>query len=183
MKKYSHLLTTKIIVFIIMILCFTGVIKAFVEAEVVNDGDFGIVFEDDYLSSSTFVQEGENIAGDLTRLIGEFKSEEHIVNGGTINEDQLKSEEESLFDGYQFNSRNYNPNLSEEENYKKFKEEYADKISQVRDRLIKNDVRDFHLTLQKLEEVEGPLYYASDGVNVYTNTTKTESEQFKTYPS
>lgn len=183
MKKYSHLLTTKIVVFILMILCFTGVIKAVVEVEAVNDGDFGIVFEDDYLSSRAFVGEGETIAGDLTRLLGEFKSEEHIINGGTINEAELNSDEDMLFNEYQFNSKSYNPNLSEEENYKKFTEEYADKISQVKDRLIKNDVRDFHLTLQKLEEVEGPLYYASDGVNVYTNTTKTESEQFKTYPS
>lgn len=166
-----------------MILCFTGVIKAFVEIEVVNDGDFAIVFEDDYFLSRAFVQEGESITSDLTRLLGEFKNEEHIVNGGTISEEELKSEEDILFGDYQIDSKNYNPNLSEEENYKKFKEEYADKISQAKDKLIKNDVREFHLTLQKLEEVEGPLYYASDGVNVYTNTTKTENEQFKSYPS
>ena len=81
------------------------------------------------------------------------------------------------------NSRSYNPKLSEEENYKKFKEEYADKISQAKDQLIKDDLREFHLMLQNLKEYEGPLYYASDGVNVYTNSTKTEKEQFKTYPS
>ncbi|WP_335436974.1 HAMP domain-containing sensor histidine kinase [Neobacillus niacini] len=183
MKKYSHLLITKILVFMIMILCFTGVIKAVVKVEAVNDGDFGIVFDDDYLSSRAFVQEGEKITGSLTRLLGEFKNEEHIINGGTINEDVLKNEVEMLFNEYQFNSRNYNPNLRYEENYKKFEEEYADKISQIKDKMIKSDVRDFHLTLQNLEEVEGPLYYASDGVNVYTNTTRTEKEQFKTYPS
>ena len=27
------------------------------------------------------------------------------------------------------------------------------------------------------------MFYASDGINVYTNTTKTKKEQFKTYPS
>ena len=97
--------------------------------------------------------------------------------------DELKSEVEMLFHEYQFNSKNYNPNLGEAENYKKFEEEYADKISQAKDRLIKRDVRDFHLTVQNLAEVEGPLYYASDGVNVYTNTTKPEKEQFKTHPS
>ena len=183
LKKYSHLLITKILVFMIMILCFTGVIKAFVDVEVVNDGDFGIVFEEDYLSSREFVQEGEMITDHLTRLLGEFKNEEHIINGGTINEEELINEEEMFFNEFRFNSKNHNPNLSEAENYEKFKEEYADKISQRRDHLIKNDVRDFHLTLQKLEEVQGPLYYASDGVNVYTNTTKTEKEQFQTYPS
>ncbi|MEH7272512.1 HAMP domain-containing sensor histidine kinase [Neobacillus vireti] len=183
MKKYSHLLIIKIIVFMIMTLCFTGVIKAIVEVDVVNNGNFGIVFEDEYLSSRTFVLEGENIVGDLTRLLGEFKNEEHIINGGTISEAELRSEEEILFEDYQFVSKSYNPNLSGEENYKKFQEEYADKIDQERNKLIKNDLRDFHLTLQNLEEVQGPLYYASDGSNVYTNTSKTEKEQFKTYPS
>lgn len=183
LKKYSHLLATKIIIFIIMILCFTGAIKAVLEVEIKNDGDFGVVFEDDYYLSRAFVEEGETITGDLTRLLGEFKNEEHIVNGGTISEEELRSEEEILFEDYHLQSKNYNPNLSEDENYKKFKEEYADKISHAKDMLIKNDVREFHATLQNLGKAEGSLYYASDGVNVYTNTTKTEKGQFKTYPA
>ncbi|MEC1520537.1 HAMP domain-containing sensor histidine kinase [Neobacillus niacini] len=183
LKKYSHLLATKIIIFIIMILCFTGAINAVLEVEIKNDGDFGVVFEDDYYLSRAFVEEGETITGDLTRLLGEFKNEENIVNGGTISEEELRSEEEILFEDYHLQSKNYNPNLSEDENYKKFKEEYADKISHAKDMLIKNDIREFHVTLQKLGKAEGSLYYASDGVNVYTNTTKTEKGQFKTYPA
>jgi len=167
----------------IMITCFTGVIKTIVDVEAVNDGDLGIVFEDNYFFSQTYVRESETIVADLTRLLGEFKSEEHILKGGTISEDELRSEEEELFYDFQYHSKSYNPNLSEAENYEKFKAEYADKISQVRDRLIKNDLQEFHLLLQNLEEVEAPLYYASDGVNVYTNTTKEEKDQFKTYPS
>ena len=41
------------------------------------------------------------IVDDLTRLIGEYKNEEHILNGGTINEEELRSEEENLFQNYQ----------------------------------------------------------------------------------
>ncbi|MFB3163971.1 HAMP domain-containing sensor histidine kinase [Neobacillus sp. 179-J 1A1 HS] len=183
LKKYSHLLTTKIVVFIVMILCFTCIIKAFVDVEIVNDGDFGIVFEEDYFHSSEYVREGDAIIGQLTRLLTEFKSEEHIVNGGSISEDEVRSEEETLYSDFQVNSKNFNPNLSEKENYDKFKEEYADKISLARDRLIKNDLREFHSIVQNLEEIEDPLYYGSDGVNVFTNRTQVEKEQYRTYPS
>ena len=183
LKKYSHLLTTKIVVFIMMILCFTGIIKAFVEVEIVNDGDFGIVFEEDYFHSSAYVRESETIIGELTRLLTEYKSEEHILKGGTISEDELRSEEEKLYSDFQVNSRNYNPNLGETENYEKFKAEYADKISLARDRLIKKELREFHSIVQNLEEIENPLYYGSDGVNVYTNRSQAAKEQYKTYPS
>lgn len=174
-------MTTKIIVFIMMITCFTGAIQASVDLDV-ND-HFGIVFEDNYFRSHSFVRESEPLIFNLSRLIGEYKNEEHILNGGTIRENELRNEEENLFEDYQFHSKSFNPNLSEAENYGNFKEEYADKISHARDRLIKNDLREFHLLLQNIKEVKGPLYYASDGENVYKNSTQTEKGQFKTYPA
>ncbi|WP_335462537.1 HAMP domain-containing sensor histidine kinase [Neobacillus drentensis] len=182
LKKYSHSITTKIIVFMIMITCFTGVIKAFVDVEEVNDGDLGIVFEENYFLSQAYVRETESIVSNLTRLLGEYKSEEHILKGGSITEEELRAEVDPLFFDFLSQSKSYNPNASEAENYEKFKTEYADKIAQARDRLIKNDLREYHLLVQSLEEVEAPMYYASDGVNEYTNTS-TERERFKTYPS
>jgi signal transduction histidine kinase/uncharacterized protein YdcH (DUF465 family) len=166
-----------------MITCFTGVVKAIVDVEEVNDGDLGIVFEDNYFYSQAYMGESENIVSGLTRLIGEYKSEDHILKGGTINEEELRAEEGNLFSDFQIHSKSYNPNVSEAENQEKFKVEYADKIAQARDRLIKNDLREYHSIVQNLEEVEAPLYYGSDGVNEYTNTTQTEKERFQTYPS
>ncbi|MEH7392316.1 HAMP domain-containing sensor histidine kinase [Bacillus sp. JJ1474] len=181
LKKFSHLMTTKIIVFILMITCFTGAIQATVDLDVHDN--FGLVFEDNYFRSKSFERDSEPLIYDLTRLIGEYKSEEHILNGGTISENELKNEEENLFLDYHENSRSFNPNLSEAENYEKFKEEYAEKISQAKDRLIKNDLIEFHLLLQNIKEVKGPLYFASDGENLYKNSSQTEKGQFKTYPT
>ncbi|MEH7345117.1 HAMP domain-containing sensor histidine kinase [Bacillus sp. JJ1532] len=181
LKKFSHLMTTKIMVFILMITCFTGAIQAAVDLDVHDN--FGLVFEDNYFRSKSFERDSEPLIYDLTRLIGEYKSEEHILNGGTISENELRNEEENLFLDYHENSKSFNPNLSEAENYEKFKEEYAEKISQAKDRLIKNDLREFHLLLQNIKEVKGPLYYASDGENLYKNSSQTEKGQFKTYPS
>jgi signal transduction histidine kinase len=173
---------TKIIVFIMMISCFTGVIKKIIDIDVVNNGDAGIVFEDNYFLSESYVRESENLVNNLTRLMGEFKNEEHILKGGTINEEELRMEEQNLYSDYT-QTKSFNPNLSDAENYEKFKVEYADKIAKVKDRLIKSDLKEFHLLLQSIEEVKNPLYYASDGETVYTNSTNMDKAQLKAYPS
>ncbi|MFC0417072.1 histidine kinase dimerization/phospho-acceptor domain-containing protein [Cytobacillus solani] len=183
LKKYSHSMTTKLIVFMIMLACFSGVMQAIANLVSVNDGDVGIVFEDNYFFSESYVRESENLISELTRLLGKYKSEENILKGGTINKDDQRMEEQNLFSEFQIDSKSYNPNLSEAENYEKFKVDYADKISELKDQMIKRDLREFHFLLNNIEEVKDPLYYASDGVNVYTNSTMKDKEQFKDYPS
>jgi signal transduction histidine kinase len=183
LKKYSHSIITKIVIFIIAIICFTGVVKSFVEVEIVNDGDFSSVVEDDYFQSRAYVQESENLIGNLQILLEEYKNEEYILSGGTIDEDEWRSVEENLFSDYQSHSRSYNPELSKKKNYETFKKEYADEISQEKDKMSKDDLKEFHLLMQNLEEYEAPLFYASNGTNVFTNTTMTDKKQFETYPA
>jgi signal transduction histidine kinase len=166
-----------------VIICFTGAIREFLNAAVLNDGNFGIVFEEDYFQSQAYIRQNEEFIGKLARLIGEYKNEEHILNGGTISEDELRAEEDQLYEDYQFHSRSYNPELSEAQNYEKFKEEYAAKLSQARENLIKSDLKEYHAIMQGLEKLAEPLYYASDGANVWSNTTKKEKGQFTSYPS
>ncbi|MGD6968733.1 sensor histidine kinase [Rossellomorea vietnamensis] len=183
LKKYSHSRITKIVVFIIALLCLTGIVKAFVEVEIENDGEFSSVVEDQYFKSKAYVQETQNLLETLTTLLDHYKSEEYIMSGGTIEENDWRSEEEELYLNYQHQSRSYNPELSEERNYETFKQEYADKISQVKNEMIKQDLKEFHALLQNLEDYEAPLFYASDGENVFSNTTMTEKEQFERFPS
>ncbi|WZL72990.1 HAMP domain-containing sensor histidine kinase [Clostridiaceae bacterium 35-E11] len=181
-KNYSHAVITKIIVFIIVILCFTGAITTFVNVVESQQGDFNIVFEDNYYESREFMSTSQDAIGILTRLITEYKDEEHILNGGSIKEEELRREEENLFWDFQNNSKNYNPNLSHEENYKQFKEIYADKISETKENLIKDDLKEYKRLLQRLGEYKELIYYASDGVNVFTNSPKTTKEYFESYP-
>lgn len=183
LKKYSHLLTTKIIVFMVTVVCFTGIIKAMIQVEVVNDGYFSMVMEEDYYLSKAYVRENEKIVSNLTTLLRDYKSEENILKGGSIREEMLRVEEENLYSDFQVNSKSYRPDLSEAENYSTFKVEYADKIKLAREKLIKDDLRNYHAVLQELTDQKNPLYFASDGVNVYSNTTKTEKGQFKEYPT
>ncbi|RID82803.1 sensor histidine kinase [Peribacillus asahii] len=183
LKNYSHSIITKIIVFAIVITCFTGALTAFVHTAILSDGNFEIISEDNYFQSRAYVQEGESLVSNLTQLIGDYKSEKYILKGGSIDEEELRIEVEDLYSDFQLQSKSYNPNLSEEENYKKFKEVYKDEIAQAKGRMIKNDLREFHLLKQNLEVYEGLVYYASNGTNVFTNSTKKEQGQFKTYPS
>ncbi|WP_102348806.1 HAMP domain-containing sensor histidine kinase [Bacillus sp. Marseille-P3661] len=183
LKNYSPFIITKIIVFIIAIICLTGALKAFVEVVVKNDGDFNSVVEDHYLQSRSFVYESDNLIGNLTILLEEYKSEEHILSGGTIDEDEWRRVEENLFSDYQYRSGSYNPELSKEKNFETFRQEYADEISAAKDEMIKDDLKEYHALIQNLEEYKAPLFYASDGTNVFANTTLTEKKQFETYPS
>ncbi|WML54987.1 HAMP domain-containing sensor histidine kinase [Neobacillus sp. PS3-12] len=180
-KKFSHSLATKLIVFFIMIVLLSSAVKALADLITVKDGDVKIVFEDDYFHSMSFVRESDQLVGNLTSLMGTYKSEENILNGNTISADELRNEEESLYSDYR-NSPGFNPKLTDEANREKFNVEYADEIAKVKERLINRDLREYHLLLQNIKDVKNPLYYASDGSTVYTNSTKTDKNQFKTYP-
>ncbi|OLS40760.1 HAMP domain-containing sensor histidine kinase [Bacillus sp. MRMR6] len=181
-KKYSHSIITKTIVFIIAILCFTGMVQAIVKVEIVNDGDFGRVTEKGYIESRAYIQESEKLISDLTRLVGEYKNEEYILSGETIGTDEWKRVEENVYySEYQY-SRSYDPELGREKNFEKFKEEFADKLTETKEQMIKEDMREFHQLMQNLEEYE-PLFYASDGVNVFANSSMSTKEQFETYPA
>jgi len=183
LKKYSHSIITKIIVFAVAVLCIAGIIRSLSEVEVLNNGYFTSVAEDQYLESRAYIYESDRVIWDLSRLLGEYKNEEYILNGETITEEEWRSTEDILFDEYQAYSRAYNPNLSVSENLARFQKEYADKISQARDQLIKDDLREFHLLVQNLESYEGPLFYATDGTNVFTNTHMEKRNQFESYPA
>ncbi|WP_160725907.1 HAMP domain-containing sensor histidine kinase [Bacillus sp. USDA818B3_A] len=183
LKKYSHLLTTKIIVFMIAVVCFTGGIKELIDVVVTNDSYYSIVMEDDYFLSKAFVRENEKVVSNLATLLREYKSEENILKGGSINEETLRMEVENLYSDFQMNSKSYRPELTEAENYTTFKREYADKITLAKEKLIKDDLRNYHAVLQELSEQKNPLYYASDGVNDFTNTTMKEKSQFTGYPA
>lgn len=162
-----------------MIAFFSGTVTTLVKIMTIP---FNSVLQKSYLESPAFIQESTPLISDLTKLMSEFKNEENILNGGTISKDELRSKEEELYFNFQ-NSKKYNPKLTEKENYEQFKKEYADEISHEKDKLIQRDLREYHLLLQKMDDYKTPLFYASDGTNVYTNTTMKERQEFETYPA
>lgn len=167
-----------------MIFFFTGAIKAFINGVLITDGVFlNTVVEEDYLQSQSFIEESKPLIYDLTRLLNDYKNEEHILSGGNLSQEDIRILESSLYHDLFLSSNRYNPKLTEEENIQKFKEEYAEQITQEKEKMIKDDLKEYHFLMQNLEEYDEPLFYASDGTNVFTNTTMTDKEQFSKYPA
>ncbi|MEL7564551.1 MAG: HAMP domain-containing sensor histidine kinase [Dehalobacterium sp.] len=182
-RKYSHSLLTKIIVFIIAAVSFAAGISIFFNTAVSHEGNFEAAFEKSYYLGSEFIMEGSDIVESLTQIAGKYQSEEHILSGGALAEEDIRRAEENLFFEFQNNSRSYNPNLTEQENYQIFKEVYADKISEEKDRLIKEQLRAYRETLRRLEKYQGIIYYAKIGENELTNSSNKAKGYFQSFPA
>ncbi|WP_026895628.1 HAMP domain-containing sensor histidine kinase [Clostridiisalibacter paucivorans] len=183
LKNYSHSIITKIIVCIIIVVCFTGMITTVFNTSEVIRNDFSVIFENNYYDSRSYMWQSSDIVRDLTQLIKRYKSKEDVLNGNTIIEDEMSREKENLFSDFRYDSNKYNPNLSYDENYKVFEEAYANKISEKKDELINDHLKEYNRILQTLKRYEGLIYYASNGINTFTNVLKTEKDFFKSNPS
>ena len=182
-RKYSHSMAAKIMVFIIAILCFTSAITIFINYVGLHNSNFGIAFEDSYYLGSDYINDSGNVLQSLTAITGKYKNEENILNGKSLSEDDISHVENQLYRDFQSNSKNYNPNLTTAENYKVFKEVYADRISKQRDQLIKEDLNNYRETLQKLEQNQGLIYYAKSGAFEFSNSPNQAKDYFKSFPS
>ncbi|NLM12136.1 MAG: sensor histidine kinase, partial [Epulopiscium sp.] len=148
-RNYSHSIITKIITFMMVITCFTGVIKSLLNIALLRNNDIKMAFQESYFLSESYMSDTSMILRDLKRFTEEYKSEEYILNGGSISEEEMRNVEAELFYDFQDNSKAYNPNLSEEENYVLFKEVYADKIIKAKEKMIKEELRQYHLLLKR----------------------------------
>ncbi len=182
-KSFSHALFTKLVVFILVIGCFTGAVTVFLNTVSRQGGNFEAAFEKDYYHSRDFRDDNSQLALTLAKLVTEYKSEVYILQGGTITEEELRAEEDRLYAEFESNDREYDPKLSNKENYKRFTELYTGRIAQARTRLIQADLREYQAALQKLAEYPGVYYYASNGVQVFTNSPSPDKAFFKANPA
>ncbi|MFY0516655.1 histidine kinase dimerization/phospho-acceptor domain-containing protein [Lysinibacillus sp. UGB7] len=169
MRNISHALITKVVVFVIAVVCLTGTAKAIFNMEL-NEVHLSSINQDNYFESRAFADESYSLISSLAQLIGNYKSEEHILSGKTLTEDDIFSY-----------SYNYNPNLSREENKRIYQEQYADEINSEKDEIMREQVREFHRLRSTLEAYEGIVFYASDGEHVFSNSELNTKEQFESF--
>lgn len=182
-RKYSHSWMTKMIVFIIAILSFTASITIFANVIVSHDGNFNTAFEKNYYQGPDFLMESSDIVSSLREIVKIYQSEEHILSGGALTENRIRSIEENLFDEFRYNSRSYNPNLTEAENYNIFRETYADKISQEKNYLIQQQLQGYRESLRRLGKYQGVIYYAKSEESELTNSLNKSKDYFRTFPA
>ncbi|WP_211263229.1 HAMP domain-containing sensor histidine kinase [Lysinibacillus contaminans] len=179
MRNISHALITKVVVFLIAVVCITGTTKAIIDMEV-NEVHLSSINQDNYFESRAFADESYSILSSLAQLIGKYKSEEHILSGKTLTEEDIREIEEDLYNEFRYSYR-YNDNLSEEENNRIYQEKYADDINLNKDESMKEQVREFYRLLSELEANEGIVFYASDGEHVFSNGELNKKEQFESF--
>lgn len=169
LRNISHALITKVVVFVIAVVCLTGTAKAIFNMEL-NEVHLSSINQDNYFESRAFADESYSLISSLAQLIGNYKSEEHILSGKTLTEDDI----------FRY-SYNYNPNLSREENKRIYQEQYADEINSEKDEIMREQVREFHRLRSTLEAYEGIVFYASDGEHVFSNSELNTKEQFESF--
>lgn len=179
LRNISHAIITKVIVFLIAVVCLTGTTKAIINMEF-NEVHLSSINQDNYFESRAFADESYSIIASLVQLIGKYKSEEHILSGKTLTEEDDREINENLYNDFRYSYR-YNPNLSEMENERIYQEEYADNINLKKAERMSEQVREFYRLLGTLEAHEGITYYASDGEHVFSNNELNKKEQFESY--
>ncbi|MBS4534764.1 HAMP domain-containing histidine kinase [Clostridium sp. D2Q-14] len=183
LKRFSYSPITKTIAFILAIACFSIGIYIFIEFTDKSQGDLDIFAQDSYYESYEFISDLDLITENLISLIKEFKNEKEIKSGKTIDEDYLQERTESLFYEWSDSSKNYNPNLSDRENYKVFEEENKKQIEKMKNEQINDDLRQYNNHLNRLDKYEGILYYATNGEDIFTNISNKNIDYFKSQPS
>lgn len=181
-RKYSHSVIAKLIAAMIALVCFTSAITIILNILEFRKGNFEIVFEESYFLGNDHANNCSDLISSLNNL-RRFKNEENILQGNTLSNDRILDEEERLFREFEFNSKSFKPHLNEEENYAIFKEAYADKITQMKNQLIKRELEDYNSVLRNLEQYQGVFYYTKQGEYEFTNSSTKTSEYFESFPA
>lgn len=132
-----------------------------------TNGNLEIIFENSYIDSTSFRMEYGNRVNQLADLIDVYKSEENILAGHTIDNDELEYRMDEV---YMYGS-------SVDEGYS---ETHA--TTEIREEIIAEELRNYQTILNDLNRNDELIYYATDGKHTFTNTKQTEREQFEKYP-
>lgn len=165
-----------------MIACLTGAVKAVVNLIEIDHGDIGIVFEEDYFHSESYIRENSELVEQLVVLTKYYKSEKNILAGKTISKTDLGVATEDLYWDYQ-EFGDYDDDLSEKVNRENFEKVYQNEIEQEKNRLINRELNEYRSLLRQIEQKEYPIYYAALGDQTYTNSEQMKVEDFKSYPA
>src|SRR5699024_8613711 len=98
-------------------------------------------------------------------LIEAYGSEENIVEGKTIDKEELAYRiKEAYEEGGDADAKK------------------ADTEDEIKQEMIAEDLNDFQMTLNDLKKKQGLVYYMTDGDNTHTNAEVTKRSEFEQYP-
>lgn len=71
-KKFSHSIIVKVIVFMIVILCFSSALTLVIDVAKSTDGNFAIAFEESYYLGNDYISDSTDIVNSLRGIIKDF---------------------------------------------------------------------------------------------------------------
>ncbi|MCH7323831.1 HAMP domain-containing histidine kinase [Solibacillus sp. MA9] len=178
MRNISHARITKVIVFLLAVVCLTGAVKAAVDMEV-KSIHLSTINEENYYDSQAFVDESYGLIAPLAELIALYKSEENILSGKALTEEDMHFIEETFVDS--FPPYEQNPNWSEAESNRINQERYAAYVKREKEKRINEQVKIYYRLIAELKEKEGILYYGSNGEQKFANSQFQKKQQFESY--
>ena len=94
---------TKVVVFLIAIVCLTGTAKAIINMEF-NEVHLSSINQDNYFESRAFADESYGLITSLTQLIGKYKSEEYILSGKALTKEDRRGIENELYNEFHYST-------------------------------------------------------------------------------
>lgn len=182
LKKYSRARAARFAAFVLTVLCLAGIVSVFYNIGPVHKVSLNTAFENSYYQSQDCAQDYATTVSNLIEITNKYKSEQYIQSGGSIDEQELLDEENRLYREFQTNSKNHNPQLTREDDYKIFKLVYANEIANIKPNIIKRDILKFRSLLRELDKKPGILYLAQTEYGQYSNSEIKFKEFFKSFP-
>jgi signal transduction histidine kinase len=143
-----------------------------------NVEEYESVTVEKYLESSTLSTELQYAASRLEYILRNYKSAEYIESGGTVKNIDIN-------DNWQLTNL-YN-NFIAENNYEDVEEtqdlfwkEKEDEINEIKELIKKSDLSNYEQIIYDLNNPEGLNYYATDNVNVCSNTEDYNKSSYDT---
>lgn len=167
------------IVFLLAVVCLTGTVRVVVNMEE-NDVHLSSINQDSYFESWEFAQESYSIIASLAELITTYKSEEHILSGKALTDEDVRKLEEETVEEFSYKYEN-NPKVFVVEENGSYQELYAEDLKRQKEASIRAQIREYYRLLSKLQENQHIIYYASNGEEAFFNSKLDKKEQFETY--
>lgn len=179
LKKYSHSIWVKIILFILVIFFFTNSILKTIELFNFKDGYVSVVFESSFYDSQMLEDYRKDAYNKIQTLIFYYGDEEKIKSGKSIKKEHLDFRKENRFLDELIDTQDFDKDLDE------FYEKNPEVEEEIKNQMIKEQLRNYKVIKRNLETDEkfnGLIYYATDGNIILTNTRRNTIEDFKKYP-
>lgn len=177
-KIYKRKTITKGTAYILLLLCvIVGVssgLNIFLNVE-----NYESITVKNYLESNTVSNKLRYAANRLEHVLRVYKSEDYILEGGTV--DNLEIEDSwqltNLYNNY-ITEKGYENN---QESKELFWTEKSKEIENVKQTILNADLNTYNQIIDELNDPKGLIYYATDGINIVTNTSNPDKNYYKLF--